>query len=353
MYFKTITIEDLISSLIPIPFCILTIFVIAYYIRRRYKLNEEIRRIPQDLLILESYKNYLKNLKIKCIINNFILLILVLEFSANLGESLHYLPFWLQVFDKGFKSSFINRDEVFTYLLSLSLRFVIVPVLCLMMNFLWLAYRKYEYKYILIRWIWYILLRTVVIFLSLFVSSVNLIPDDYSSTLYLISSLSMGFLQIIDFLQYVHYTRKFYLHLRSQEKEIKLFYNDHIKYIDCKYLRIHFKIATIMVTIALFFFTFGGFIVILKPLTAYSKHLPILQHWSQFIHLVLQSVIDFVLVPSLMFYKLLITLNYSYIFVVVVYKSSRDRQKLIHINNYIKPIISQYHKSLYHDNYVN
>ena len=63
----------IILSTLAIIFCVLALFVLVYYIRRRYKLYKERNRIPQELLIMESYRNHLKNLKIKCIINNFII----------------------------------------------------------------------------------------------------------------------------------------------------------------------------------------------------------------------------------------------------------------------------------------
>ena len=74
-------------------FCVLVLFVLVYYIRRRYKLYKEINRIPQELLIMESYRNHLKNLKITCVINNFIIVILVMEFLLYFGPILMYYPY--------------------------------------------------------------------------------------------------------------------------------------------------------------------------------------------------------------------------------------------------------------------
>ena len=68
-----IPVVELIYSLFSIIFCVLALFVLVYYIRRRYKLYKEINRIPQELLIMESYRNHVKNLKIKCIITTSLL----------------------------------------------------------------------------------------------------------------------------------------------------------------------------------------------------------------------------------------------------------------------------------------
>ena len=54
----------------------------------------------------------------------------------------------------------------------------------------------------------------------------------------------------------MYYAREFYLHLK--EKEIGLFYFDKKDYLDSEYLRIHFKIATILVGSALFFATLAS-----------------------------------------------------------------------------------------------
>ena len=67
-----------------------------------------------------------------------------------------------------------------------------------------------------------------------------------------------GIVSIIDLIQFVYYARKFYFHLKSREKEIRLFYFNKKAYLDSKYLRIHFKIATILVVNALFFSTLSN-----------------------------------------------------------------------------------------------
>ena len=73
------------------------------------------------------------------------------------------------------------------------------------------------------------------------------------------------FFLIIDFIQFVYYSRKFYLQLKSREREFRFSYFDEKAYLESKFLRIHFKIATILVGIALFFFSLGAFIVTPQP----------------------------------------------------------------------------------------
>ena len=115
------TVEQLISSVLSILFCVLALFVLVYYIRRRYKLYKEINRIPQELLIKESYRNHLKNLKITCIINNFIIVIVIMEFLQYFGKTftiiLYFLFYLVKVPIINFDSfdEFQKYSSVFTY----------------------------------------------------------------------------------------------------------------------------------------------------------------------------------------------------------------------------------------------
>ena len=251
---KTVEVEDFGSILFYVPFCLLTLFVLVYYIRRRYKLYREIKRIPRELLRKESYKNHLKNLKIKCIIHNFIIVIIILEFTRSMAATINYIPDWIMFAHGNTKSmsNFQRNIQTYYYLFIGPILLAFVPVLCLLMNFLWLAYRKYEYKYTFIRWMWYIGLR---VFLNLLNNYIQIHFTQY--ILSIITSLIVEFFIILDFIQYVYYSRRFYLYLKSRETEIRLFYYDKRAYLDIKYTRIHFKIATIFVGTALFFYTVG------------------------------------------------------------------------------------------------
>ena len=223
------------------------------------------------------------------------------------------------------------------------------------MNFLWLAYRKYEYRYTIIRWTVYILIRTLVIFLINIPRNYNydIFQDGYIIQILLLSLLVERFFLVLDLIQFVFYSRKFYLHLKSREKEIKLFYFDERAYLESKYLLIHFKIATILVGIALFFFTIGGFIITPLPDTlAIYLQVPF-TNLGYIIFVIYYSLTDYLFHPSLILYKVVITCNYLYIFIAVVYMSYRDRKKLANINNYIKPIMKHYHESCYDRYYTN
>ena len=340
----------LIISILCLIFCVLALFVLVYYIRRRYKLYKERNRIPQELLIKESYRNHLKNLKIKCNINKFIIVILVIEILQNLSQFIYNFPLMISYIVKDSNFSSFKEVEKYSKLVYIPTYYSFVPVLTMMMDFLWLVYRKYEYKYTMIRWTWYIVLRALVLLIFQY-----LIPFflDYQFIYSFLTCAIFGILPIIDFIQYMYYARKFYLHLKSREKEIRLFYFDKKAYLDSKYLRVHFEIATILVGIALFLLSLAKvesilFNFLLNSIRDYL-HIP------QKLHEIISNAIDIMgFFGNLTFIisQVLFIFNYLYIFIIVAYKSYRDGQKLKNINDYIKPIMKQYHDN-YYNRYTN
>ena len=358
MHLQTIStisiVEALILSILAIIFCVLALFILVHYIRRRYKLYKEINRIPQELLSMESYRNHLKNLKITCIINNFIIVMLVLEILQNLGEIFVYFPPVITYFVKepGFNFGYLLEIEKIFFLIYMPIYYSFVPVLSMLMDFLLLTYRKYEYKFTIIKWTWYIVIRILVAFLFQSSSNYIIFPLRFKIMFYNLVCIVYGIVSIIDLIQFVYYARKFYLHLKSREKEIRLFYFDKKAYLDSKYLRIHFKIATILVGIAFFFSTLSKSVGLFTLFSYAQYYITIPQQLNHFILFVTNSNVVFVANPSFIILKVLFIFNYLYIFIVVVYKSYRDGQKLKNINDYIKPIMKQYHDN-YYNRYTN
>ena len=341
-------VEALVSSLLSLIFCVLALFVLVYYIRRRYKLYREIHRIPQELLIMETYRNHLKNLRLICIINNFIIVILVLEFVQNMGQFAIYFPYFIIYFVKetGFSIPFLLTVEKYSSLFTIPIYYSLVPLLSMFMDFLWLAYRKYEYKYAIMKWTWYIVVRTLIAFLVQYSLSFNISPN-YQTIYSDLGNAFYGLLRIIDFIQYIYYARKFYLHLKSREKEIRLFYNDKNAYLESKNLRIHFKIATILVGISLIFFTLAVSDRLFTIFQDIPYYIAIPQQLKPILLVVYNIYVDFICIFSFFIFQILSIFNYLYIISSVVYKSYKNNQKLKNINKYIKPIIDQHHESYY------
>ena len=303
----------------------------------------------------QSYQNHKKNLNIKATISNFIIIILLLEFLDNISYAILLLPTWLEYFNivkDANRFPFLFRFQNYTSMFVLVIRQTFVPVLSLLMNYLWLIYRKYEYKYSMLRWLVYIVVRSFVASIFSFVIDKpdNIIgdPGGYSSLLWCLSASSFGCFYIFDFVQFICLSRKFYLHLKSREKEIRLFYFDDNAYLESKFLRIHFKMATILVVFALFFFTLGFSLwSFLEPVNVMADFLRIT---NPLLTVVSTAFVAYICLPSIIIYKLLITANYLYIFIVIIYKACRDRQKLAHINNNIKPLIEKYQNTIYYRN---
>ena len=63
--FEQFTIEVYIITILSSSFCLLASVVLIYYVRRRNLLHFEIKSIPQDELMLQSFQNHRKNLRIK------------------------------------------------------------------------------------------------------------------------------------------------------------------------------------------------------------------------------------------------------------------------------------------------
>ena len=239
--------------------------------------------------------------------------------------------------------------EKYSHLVYVSIIYSFIPVLTMMMDLLWLAYRKYEYKYTMIRWTWYIVMRTVVIFLVQYPIH---FPLDYQTIYSFLIYALHGILPITDLIQFVYYARKFYLHLKSREKEIQLFYFDEKAYLDSKYLRIHFKIATILVVNALFFATISNSFATLSEIIAISYYnIAITQLLNENL-LIIYYYFGIISNLSYSISQVFFIFNYLYIFIIVVYKSYRDGQKLKNINDYIKPIMKEYHDN-YYNRYTN
>ena len=332
-------------------FGLLTLFVLIYYVRRRYRLYQAIKRVPRELLYEESYRNHLKNLKLRCAIHNFIIIILGMELVRSIIYVIRFLPYYYYYFATPSKATedLLGKVADISLLILDPITYTFVPLLSLLMKFLWLAYRHYDYKYTIIRWAWYMVLRTVLGISREFVP--RYLSYGYSHTFLFFARTFFGFIFIFDFMQYVYYSRIFYLHLKSREKEIRLFYFDKKAYLDIRFTRIHFMVATILVGFALFFFTLS---FSTSQLSHAMKDLfrttTLLRSYWREIQGLGEYVVVFVSYPSASVCLFLFMINYFYMFVVIVYSSYRKRQKLLNINDYIKPIIQQYHETCYNHN---
>ena len=331
---------------ISLPFCFNTLVVLVYYIRRRVKLHLEKRRLVADQLVIQEYKNYFMNLKITITITNLIILILILELVENLLLIQDLLAAILRHLIPGLQADYLTYTTPYVSTLLYAIRLTYVPLLSLVMNFLWLVYRKYKYKYTMIRWTVYIVMRGCVV--CIWFQLLSYIDNDYwglaSTMLYIFIICNY----IFDFIQYVYYSKRFYSHLKSREKEIRLFYFDKEAHIRSRWIRKHFFVGNILVTNALFIFTFGySIFAILSVVYRIARMFD--RQSSSTVGYVTHSLDSDIFFPLLVVYKVLLNLNYLYIITVLAYKSIRGRIKLYNVNKHIKPIVKVYHESVYNN----
>ena len=319
-------------------FCVLATIVLIYYVRRRYCLRVEINAISREKLWYLCYQNHVKNLKIKAMISDFIIIIVVLEIINNaLNFNLIALDFR--------KDKHRLLQIVLTHLAETS-RLCYVPLLCILLQVLWLSYIHSPYKYTIMKWLAYIVFRYV----ALYIVFVWAFMYQSSYFIMFIEFLYMTVLQIFELLDlvcYLVYSRRFYTHLKSRELEAKFFMEKH-NYFESRYLRIHFKVATILVASALVIYYFPG--IISRILSIIVTSIP-----SESIEVLRDSDLipileALVLTPmngSVLLYRILINFNYLYVFFVILYKYCKKKQNHGRINDKIKPLVRDYQDSIY------
>ena len=156
-------VTDFILSFATFTFCVLATIVLIYFIRRRYHLYWEIRQITIEQLWNPCFQNHLKNLKIKCMITNFVLIILFVEIVNNFLSFFDCFKAWVQYYHL----SDFNNKTLYTviYRVTFISRICYVPILCMVMKVLWLAYLHCPYKYTIKRWTAYIVIRIVAVYI--------------------------------------------------------------------------------------------------------------------------------------------------------------------------------------------
>ena len=342
--------QNKIASIISITFCLLASVVLIYYIRRRYNLSSEIGLITSEELMLQSYQNHRKNLKIKAMLSSFIILIVLVEIVFNLSLSLLAFPIaWKsnsnhsepQLISDLKRYSFIFR---YSYIISYHCH---VTTLCLSLEVLWLTYLHCSYKYTIIRWTWYIAIRCVV-FVSIYeLSAPGFIPE-YTNELAVLNNALVVAANLSDFIMYLIHSRRLYTHLKSRVNEARLF-KDRVDYRTEKRLCLHYKIATILVTIALFCYSIPR--TLLSVTMMLSHYMDILSaqisNIYYFFLVYLNILVDF----GYIIYSLILNLNYLYVISMIILIYCRQKLRLTHVNKKIKPLVSKYHDSLHYTKY--
>ena len=113
---------------------------------------------------------------------------------------------------------------------------------------------------------------------------------------------------LFDFIKYVYYSERLYSHLKSCEKEIRLFHFDKEAYIYNRWIRIHFLVGNILVTNAFFIFTLCCLLTCIYYVVNWSVSL-LDRHGPSILDPVFHSLEGGIVFPIIIVYKVLLNLN--------------------------------------------
>ena len=346
----------MIQDSLAIPFCFFSLIILVYYVRRRYHLYLEMKAITTEQLWFPNFQNHLKNLKIKAMIANFVLIILLVE----IGNILSWVFMERCIILTSLKLENNCSDSIVTSLLEFTILnsitdSVYIPILCLFMKVLWLVYLRSSYKYCVMKWVVYMIVKVIATQIVELITKIlsgmygysptfQILPYNAGSNcerlvLYLLDWIPMLF----EYIHYLKYSRRFYLLLKGIELENK-FSLDREKYLESKFVRIHFKVSTILVAIGLFFKVLGWMPVLRFFTIRYLIELLTNNQLSPELNDILQG--KPILVFLGIFYRILWNLNYLYMFFVILlqyYKKRNNRN----INDRIRPLVRAYQDRIF------
>ena len=328
-----------------LAFCILTLVVLCYYVKRRYLLARDIKNISKSDLINPCYQNHLKNLRIKSMISTFIIIILSCEFLYNCSCLFEYFYVYVsnnKIFDPTSTRLLFLASKCIKWLAIIPFNCTIA-IPCLLMEVLWLAYLHWPYSNTVKRWSAYMAVRCVAKAAFLLFEATN-IPYYKLEIVFLFNVITELFF-LLDYVLYILYARRFYKHLKSRETEARLF-KDRASYRSERGIRLHFKVASILITIAISFFILAVYFQTIHDLFTYFFQsqgnfktrllVEISQNFQDF------STLFFI------FFTTLMSLNYLYFVTMLLVIYLRQKWRLNRVNEKIKPIVAKYHATLYY-----
>ena len=252
-----------ITSFAFIPYLIIVIFTIPYFIHQKLLILRKIRNVPRSTIFQTDLSKVKKNLQIQSMVYNFILIIYSFEAIICLTCSVSniYYGFWSpsSIYFVKVTNIYTNKTcHLWTnkikgmYLDYSGYQVVLLPIIPnLFMIVLRRAYLNAPYK----RWIkgysLYFMFRLVSLILSTY----------FIITCYIEMSIQLPFLAF-DFYTYAISSRKFYLLLRSMHEEAK----SHSTLIDYKKKRMATKVFALTQIPIFFTVTILMIMVIMKSL---------------------------------------------------------------------------------------
>ena len=342
-------IEENILSITTMTFCFLGLIVFCYYVKRRYLLALLIKSVSVDDLMMPHFQNLLKNLKIKVLINNFIIIIVVVEVLFNVSFSVLCLPSWREYFNASDPIFFWYLDRVklpFYCLFHIAYN-CHISTTCLVLKVLWLTYLHCPYKDVLVRWTGYITLRCAV-FLGIYLL-VNCTEISQFYQIELLVHLMKALVLLADLVIYLVYSRRFYRHLKSRETEARLF-KDRAAYLTERSIRLHFRMASIVLAFAFCSLTIPECLYNLASIPNIIIHSTSV-HCPFILELIL-VYFDHVVNIGYIVYTLLMSFCYLYFASMLFFRYLVGKRRLNCINRKIKPLIFRYHNSIHYSRFI-
>ena len=220
-----------------------------------------------------------------------------------------------------------------------------IPLLCLFVKVLWLVYLHSPYKYSVRKWIAYIMMKIIAVYVcDLLLPVISKFMCGYSEgrLIEIISIMVQSFFMIFEYITYLVYSRRFYLLLRGIEIENKLSL-DRSKYLESKFVRIHFKVCTILIAIAFLCRIISGLSLIQSNVVQRIFELFPNIELTPVLKIILQGV-DVVQLSLL--YRFVSNLNYLYMFCVILLQYFKKRNNR-NINDRIKPVVRAYQDKIF------
>ena len=331
-----------ISLLSYVTFCLLASVVLCYYVRRRYLLARDIKNISSSDLINPCYQNHLKNLRIKSMISTFIIIILcceILYYFTSLILDFQIYASKFSIFNPPISYILFFAAKCGNYVGDIAFSCQIV-IPCLLMKVLWLAYLHCPYENTIKRWSCWITVRCAVTLAFQLLADIEF--PYYKDEIAILDSVLLLILFSLDFVLYIFYARRFYKHLKSRETEARLF-KDRASYRSERTIRLHFKVAIILIAVDISFFIGANFFNpnYLLNIPGVKRNFEILSYQICQIFWGTSNLFYFL-------YSTLMFLNYLYFVTMLLIIYLRQKWKLNRVNEKIKPIVAKYHATLYY-----
>ena len=223
-------------------------------------------------------------------------------------------------------------------------KYSFIPMLCMTMDVLWLSYLARDYKYTVMRWTAYILLR--IAFINILFQLIRYNSNHSAAEYEIVQALNRILLMmcvIIDLICYIWYSRRFYQHLKSRENESMV--QKSKNYFENRFIRKHFRIATILVAVPLTIYIFINVISIFSCFYMILFHLELIDYKqrSYYAHFLVIWPITF----CQLLYRVLFNFNYLYPIVIFACTYWNKKRNLIKVNDKIHPLIERYHDDIY------